>query len=209
MVDNVGSKRGPGRPREFDPDAALDRAVELFWADGFDGVDVERIAAAAGVTKPSLYRLFGDKSSIFLHALRRYGETIGAPPIAAFNGRPDIADAVAALLEETVKTATTEGRASGCLMACVAIAEAGRSEEVRSAVAQGLGTLTNVLAARFDQEIINGRLSASTSAENRSRMLVDLMQGLMLRARAGASRSDLLRDAQNYVPVIVAPSVTP
>ena len=77
--------------------------------------------------------------------------------------------------------------ASGCLMACVAIAEAGRSEDVRSAVAHGLGVLTDVLAARFDQEITNGRLSASPSAETRSRMLVDLMQGLMLRARAGAS----------------------
>ena len=209
MVDNSSSKRGPGRPREFDPDAALDRAIELFWADGFDGVDVERIAAAAGVTKPSLYRLFGDKSSIFLHALRRYGETIGAAPIAAFNGQPDLADAVAALLEETVKIATTQGRASGCLMACVAISEAGRSEEVRLAVAQGLGTLSDVLAARFDQEITTGRVSSSTSAETRSRMLVDLMQGLMLRARAGTSRSDLLRDAQNYVPVIVPPTVTP
>ena len=204
MVDNALSRRRPGRPREFDPDAALDRAVELFWADGFDGVDVERIAEAAGVTKPSLYRLFGDKAAIFLHALRRYGETIGAAPLAAFDAQPDISDAVKALLEASVHAATTEGRASGCLIACVAAAQAGRSEKIRLAVASGLATLTEMLAKRFGQEMADGRLSASMSAETRSRLLVDLMQGLVLRARAGASRAELSRDAESYVPVIVA-----
>lgn len=203
MVANARDKRPPGRPREFDPNQALDQAVELFWADGFEGVDVERIARAAGVTKPSLYRLFGDKSSLFLHALQRYGETVGAAPLTVFNAQPDVADAVRSLLEETVEAATTEGRASGCLMACVASAQAGRSEEVRSAVAHGLAALTEVLARRFDRDTKNGRLSACPTAETRSRMLVDLLQGLVLRARAGASRSDLLRDARGYVSVIV------
>lgn len=204
MVANTKPKRGPGRPREFDPDEALDRAVELFWADGFDGVDVERIADAAGVTKPSLYRLFGDKSSMFLHALRRYGETVGSAPLAAFMGQLDITDAVAALLEQTIQAATTEGRASGCLIASVATAQAGGSKEIRLAVAHGLATLTEILAKRFSQEMAAGRLSAPMSAETRSRLLVDLIQGLMLRARAGASRAELLRDAESYVPVIVS-----
>ena len=187
----------------FDPNVALDRAVELFWADGFDGVDVERIAEAAGVTKPSLYRLFGDKSSLFLHALGRYGETVGARPLAAFNGKADIADAVAALLDETVKAATTHGRARGCLLACVATAEAGRSRRVRAAVAHGLNTLTDILTQRFDMETANGRLAASPTAETRSRLLVDVIQGLMLRARAGTTRIDLLRDSRNYVALVV------
>lgn len=204
MVANVKPKRGPGRPRQFDPDEALDRAVELFWADGFDGVDIERIAEAAGVTKPSLYRLFGGKSSMFLHALRRYGETVGSAPLAAFRGQPDITDAVAAFLERTIQAATTEGRASGCLMASVATAQAGRSEEIRLAVAQGLATLTEILTARFGQEMADGRLSTLMSAETRSRLLVDLIQGLMLRARAGTLRAELLQDAKNYVPVIVS-----
>jgi len=204
MVEKALSRRPPGRPREFVPEQALDRAVEMFWADGFEGVDVARIARAVGVTKPSLYRLFGDKSSLFLHALQRYGETVGAAPLAAFNAQPNIADAVRALLEETVKAATTEGRASGCLIACVAVAQAGRSEKVRLAVALGLATLTEIVRRRFDEETHGGGLSASPSAETRSHMLIDVMQGLMLRARAGASPSDLLQDARSYVPVVVS-----
>lgn len=203
MVAKTSAKRLPGRPREFVPEDALDRAIEMFWADGFEGVDVARIARSVGVTKPSLYRLFGDKSSLFLHALRRYGDTIGAAPLAAFNAQPNIADAVRALLEETVNAATTKGRARGCLIACVASVQAERSEEVRVAVASGLASLSQIVQRRFDDEIRSGHLSAPPLAETRSHMLVDAMQGLMLRARAGALPSDLLRDAQNYVAVIV------
>ncbi len=204
MVANTDRKRLPGRPRTFDPDAALDRAVELFWADGFEGVDVARIARAAGVTKPSLYRLFGDKSALFLRALRRYGQTIGAAPRTAFDAHPEIGDAVGALLEASIRAATTEGRPRGCLMACVAAAQAEGSEDIRVEIARGLGALADVLERRFEEEMTNGCLSTTTSARARSRLIVDMMQGLSLRARAGTRRDDLLEDARSYVVLVLS-----
>ena len=65
MVTNI-SKRPRGRPKGFIPDEALDRAVEMFWEHGYEGVDVDRIARAVNVTKPALYRAFGDKSTLLL-----------------------------------------------------------------------------------------------------------------------------------------------
>ncbi len=203
MVANTVAKRLPGRPREFDPGEALDRAVEMFWADGFEGVDVDRIARAVGVTKPSLYRLFGDKSALFLHALQRYGETVGAAPLAAFQAKPDIAGAVQALLEASVIAGTPERGPKGCLMACVAIVQAEHSPEIRAAITRGLAGLAEMLERRFEQEAIEGAIPATPSARARSRLTVDLMQGLLLRARAGTSRDDLLADARDYVPLVL------
>ncbi len=203
MVENSFVKRLPGRPREFEPEEALDRAVEMFWADGFEGVDVDRIARAVGVTKPSLYRLFGDKSSLFLRALQRYGETVGAAPLVAFNAQPKLADAVRALLEASVTAGTTEGGPKGCLMACVAVVQAEHSPEIRAAITRGLAALAGILERRFEQETSNGVLPLTLSTRARSRLVVDLMQGLLLRARAGASRNDLLEDARGYVPLIL------
>ncbi len=203
-VDNPAAKRPPGRPRGFDPDAALDCAVELFWAEGFDGVDVDRIARAAGVTKPSLYRLFGDKASLFMHALQRYHETVGVPPLAAFNAEPRIADAVRALLEGCVLLSTAEGRPKGCLVACVATGEAGQSAPIREAILQKLNLLADRIASRFEAEVRHGNLSTTPSARARSRLVVDVMQGLVLRARAGTSRDDLLQDARSYVALALA-----
>ena len=182
----------------------MDRAVEMFWADGFEGVDVDRIARAVGVTKPSLYRLFGDKSSLFLHALQRYGETVGAGPLAAFSERSDIADAVRALFEASVKAGTKEHGPKGCLMACVAVVQAERSPDIRAAITRGLSALASILEIRFEQEASNGVLPRTSSARTRSRLVVDVMQGLMLRARAGASRDDLLEDARSYVPLVLS-----
>lgn len=203
VVVNSGGKRGPGRPREFDPDAALDRAVELFWAFGMEGVDVERIASAVGVTKPSLYRLFGDKSQLFLRALQRYSETIGVKPYAAFAAEPNIGLAVYALFETAIRAATEEGRPSGCLMACVATTQAGQSEKVRLAIRRALGAATNVVTRRFEHEMNNGTVSATVTAQARSRLIVDSLQGILMRARAGATRKELLADARTYVELVL------
>src|ERR1035438_7725078 len=109
MVTNV-AKRAPGRPQAFLPEDALDRAVEMFWEHGYEGVDVERIARAVHVTKPALYRAFGDKPTLLLKAVERYAMTYGAPMIAAFQAEPDIHKAVTAFCEATVNTATGEAR---------------------------------------------------------------------------------------------------
>ncbi|MFX9065674.1 helix-turn-helix domain-containing protein, partial [Acinetobacter baumannii] len=83
----------------FALDDALDRAVDMFWEHGYEGVDVERIAAAVNVTKPALYRAFGDKSTLLLKAVERYAVVHGGPIIAQFQAEPDIYKAVSILLE--------------------------------------------------------------------------------------------------------------
>src|ERR1700760_3494444 len=103
MVTNI-AKRPPGRPKGFIPDEALDRAVEMFWEHGYEGVDVDRIPRAVNVTKPALYRAFGDKSTLLLRAVERYALMYGAPKMAAFHAEPDIHKAVGAFCEATVNT---------------------------------------------------------------------------------------------------------
>src|SRR6478752_93569 len=98
MVTN-SSKRARGRPKGFLHDEALDRAVEMFWEHGYEGVDVERIARAVNVTKPALYRAFRDKPTLLLRAVERYAMTYIAPIMAAFQAEPDIHKAVTAFCE--------------------------------------------------------------------------------------------------------------
>src|ERR1700753_1376823 len=100
MVTN-SAKRARGRPKGFIPDEALDRAVEMFWEHGYEGVDVDRIAQAGNVTKPALYRAFRDRSPLLLKAVERYAIPYGAPILAAFQGEPDIHKAVTGFCEAT------------------------------------------------------------------------------------------------------------
>jgi AcrR family transcriptional regulator len=154
------------------------------------------------VTKPALYRAFGDKSTLLLKAVERYAMVYGAPMLAAFQAEPDIHKAVTAFCETTVKTATGEVR-SGFMMAAAVFGQSDRVSEIRSYSAQGLTASAALSAERFEQEIEAGRLSRSLSAKVRGRALIDLMQGLLLRAKAGVPRNELLEDARSYVPLIL------
>ena len=205
MVVNVPMKRPPGRPKGFIPDEALDRAVEMFWEHGYEGVDVDRIARAVNVTKPALYREFGDKSTLLLRAVERYA-TYGAPRMAAFQAEPDINKAVTAFCEATVNTATGDA-CGGCMMAAAALGQSERVTEIRSYLAQRLTAAADIFAKRFEQEMKAGRLTRTSSANVRARVLVDLLQGLQLRAKAGIAREQLLQDARNYVPLLLGEQI--
>jgi AcrR family transcriptional regulator len=197
-----GAKRPRGRPKGFIPDEALDRAVEMFWEHGYEGVDVDRIAHAVNVTKPALYRAFGDKPTLLLKAVERYAMTYIAPRMAAFQAEPDIHKAVTAFCEATVIAASNEAR-GGCMLAAAALGRSERVTEIRSYVANGLTATADIFAKRFEKEMKAGRLSRTHSAKVRARSLVDLMQGVQLRAKAGIAREQLLQDARSYVSLIL------
>ncbi len=205
MVTNI-TKRAPGRPKGFALDEALDRAVEMFWEHGYEGVDVDRIARAVNVTKPALYRAFGDKSTLLLKAVERYAITYGTPIMAAFQAEPDIHEAVTALCEATVNLASGEAR-GGCMMVAAALGHSERVTEIRSYLANGLTAAADIFAKRFEKEMKAGRLSRTPSAKVRGRALVDLMKGLQLRAKAGIEREQLLQDARSYVPLILGKKI--
>src|SRR5688572_3296306 len=64
--------QGPGRPRSFDPDLALDRAMRIFWRQGFEGTSLADLTESMGINRPSLYAAFGDKAALFQRAVERY-----------------------------------------------------------------------------------------------------------------------------------------
>ena len=76
MFQNAARPRG--RPRSFDETDALEKATQVFWSKGYDGVTIDDLVAGMGVGRPSLYAVFGDKRAIFLRVLRAYAETKGA-----------------------------------------------------------------------------------------------------------------------------------
>jgi AcrR family transcriptional regulator len=158
------------------------------------------------VTKPALYRAFGDKSTLLLRAVERYALIYGAPKMAAFQAEPDIRKAVTAFCEATVNTATGDA-CGGCMMAAAAVGQSERVTEIRSYLAQRLAASADIFAKRFEKEMKAGHLTRTPSAKVRSSALVDLLQGLQLRAKAGIAREQLLQDARSYVPLILGEQI--
>ena len=77
-----------GRPRSFDTGKALDRALDVFWRNGYQGASLSDLTKAMGINRPSLYAAFGDKEKLFLKVLDRYAEGPASFPLLLFRSRP-------------------------------------------------------------------------------------------------------------------------
>lgn len=112
----TNKSRARGRPRRFDPDAAVVTAQHLFHERGYDAVSVADVTDALGINPPSFYAAFGSKAGLYARVLDHWTAT-EAIPLADIL-RPDIpvADALAALLEEAARRYASDPAAGGCLV---------------------------------------------------------------------------------------------
>jgi TetR/AcrR family transcriptional regulator, repressor for divergent bdcA len=108
--------RSRGRPRRFDPEAAVATAQQLFHERGYDAVSVADVTDALSINPPSFYAAFGNKAGLYARILDRWAET-GAIPLATIL-RPDqpVAEALSALLEEAARRYAADPAAPGCMV---------------------------------------------------------------------------------------------
>lgn len=205
-VSTEPKRRSRGRPRAFDRDEALDRAVEIFWEKGYGPTSVEDLTSKMGISPPSLYAAFGNKHDLFMHALDRYAETTGILPGTAFSQATDFRSAIQALFETTIKCATTAKRPRGCLLVSVAIEMAARDEDVRNKLSQGYATRVAAITERVVAEQAAGRLPKYPTAENLAKMIVSVTHGFVARARMGANRKELLELSKGFLDMLVPAS---
>src|SRR5213079_1566359 len=111
MVQKTARPRG--RPRSFDETGALEKATQVFWSKGYDGVTIDDLVEGMGVGRPSLYAVFGDKWAIFLRALKAYAERKGVAAAKARLSPQSLRDSIAGFLRYNVERATEKGSARG------------------------------------------------------------------------------------------------
>src|SRR5271163_1232585 len=100
MFQNAARPRG--RPRSFDERAALEKATQVFWSKGYDGVTIDDLVARMGVGRPSLYSVFGDKRTLFLRVLKAYAEKKGARASNALLSPQALRESIAGFLRYAV-----------------------------------------------------------------------------------------------------------
>src|SRR5579863_8518042 len=122
-----------GRPREFDTDAALEKAMRLFWAKSYEGTSLGDLTGNLGISRPSLYAAFGDKQSLFRAALERYAAG-PASYVAAALGQPTAREVAGQLLRGAADLQAGSRNPGGCLTVNGAIACGSEAEPVRQAL---------------------------------------------------------------------------
>ena len=180
-----------GRPRQFDPDAALDHALALFARDGFEKASVQELAERMAICKPSLYAAYGNKETLFIEALRRYAAQGAEQRAALLNDEPDGRRAVEALLRMTA-TEVTRGETAGCLIVSEAAATpSGYPPAVRDAVASALASGAAQLRACLVRAQREGDLDAAMDVDALTTYFSTVMVGMTVQARNGTTSAQL------------------
>ncbi|GAA1594039.1 TetR/AcrR family transcriptional regulator [Actinoplanes couchii] len=192
---DVTRKVPMGRPRGFDTDAALHRAMLLFWERGYEGASLTDLTTTMGITKTSMYAAFGNKDDLFRKALQRYTE--GPAAYVACALAKDTAREVAeAFLAGSVQASTLLGCPAGCLgvQGSLAAGESGRV--ARDILAAWRDEGRAYLHTRFRQAADDGDLPPDTDPAVLARYVMTVANGIAVQAAGGATREDLQQVAE-------------
>lgn len=182
-----------GRPREFDADEVLEKALRVFWMRGYEGTSMSDLTEAMGINRPSLYAAFGNKEELFRRALDRYAEEgPGALSRRALE-EPTARAVVERLLRGTAESVTDPRNPSGCLAVQGALTCGDAAESIKQEVCARRSAGEAALRDRLERAKADGDLPADSDTAALARYIATVTQGMAVQAGGGASRADLLK----------------
>jgi TetR/AcrR family transcriptional regulator, transcriptional repressor for nem operon len=184
------------RTKEFDRGEVLERAMRLFWAQGYAATTTDDLLAAMGISRQSLYDTFGDKQALYDEALRCYHKQSSGTLGERLKSSATALEILTTFLDHFAYQ-TPEERANGC-MGINATTSLGRSDPNVLVLARKTAALNEEMMAKLIVAAqADGDLAESINPKAASRFLYATLQGLTVRAQAGASPAEL-RDAADF-----------
>src|SRR5882724_1854811 len=184
-----------GRPRSFDPDTALDRAMHVFWAKGYEGASLSDLTRVMRINRPSLYAAFGNKEQLFRKVLDRYVDG----PLAYFGKALAAAkarDVIEQILLGAANMASNPRLPAGCLMVQGALACGDSAGSVQKETAARRAASEIALRRRLQRAKREGDLPRSANPVELARYVMTVLQGMAVQGADGVGRDQLRRIGQ-------------
>jgi TetR/AcrR family transcriptional repressor of nem operon len=179
------------RPREFDPDTALERATQVFWSKGFEATSLDDLCAATGLGRSSLYAAFGDKRELYLRSLDRYEERAAARIADALNRPLPFRETFAAFISRYIDDIVAGPGRRGCFIGNCAAELARNDREAGEHVKRSLQRLEATFRDALLRAQSRGELSVAADVSALARFIMSGLQGLRLVGKANPDRATL------------------
>ncbi|GAA0923509.1 TetR/AcrR family transcriptional regulator [Nonomuraea longicatena] len=172
------------RTKEFDPDAALQKALELFWERGYEATSMADLVAHLGVARASVYATFGGKRDLYLKALERYRRSRDAVLVEALSQPGPALPAVRALVEAYAEESLRDERRRGCMVVNAAVEIGARDPQAACRVEASWDTLETALTSALTRARAQGEIPDGKDPRALARFLLVVLQGMRVLGRA-------------------------
>lgn len=190
-----------GRPREFDENEALEKALYVFWRTGYEGASMNELTAAMGVNKPSMYATFGNKEELYYKVLDRYSDG-PASYLRTSLEEPSARAVIEQLLRQSVDSVTSQTYPHGCFALNGALACSRETESVKKELASRRQVSETMLRARLERAKAEGDWSWELAPSDLAKYLMTLIQGIAVQAADGTSREELHTVVRNALQLL-------
>ena len=181
-----------GRPRGFDREQALRRAMQIFWTLGYEGATLTALQKAmGGITAPSFYAAFGSKEELFREAVELYSQTLGIPMMQALAEGRTARASMEGLLGAAVEAFRKPGLPRGCMLVLGAMNSAPANKSVQDYLRGLRARRQRAIQQRFQRGVADGELRTGLDLAALASFYTTVIDGLAIQARDGASRKVL------------------
>src|SRR5437868_13735809 len=191
-IDSPVEPKRRGRPRAYQPDIALGKALDLFRKDGFAAPSLDDLSAATGMTRPSLYGAFGDKRELYIKSYQRYRDDARAALVDIFRNELPIKKRLECIYAVALDIYLSgDSGPRGCFTVMTAASEAVFDSEIRAMVLEGFSELDKAFAACFRHAREKGELPRSEEPTMLAQLASATIHTIAIRARARVPRKEL------------------
>lgn len=183
------------RTKEFDPDAALQAALELFWERGYEATSMADLVERLGVARASIYATFGGKNELYIKALDRYLRLRDVLVVEVLSQPGPVLPAVRSLVGSYVAETLGDERRRGCLVVNAAVEVMARDPRAARRVESSWDTLETALASALTRAVAQGELAGDRDPRALARFLLVVLQGMRVLGRAPDPDPARVRDA--------------
>ena len=192
-----------GRPRAYQPEIALGKALEQFRKSGFAATSLDDLSAATGMNRPSLYGAFGDKRDLYIKSYQRYRDDARTAMIDIFRDQMPIRKRLQRIYAAALDIYLAGETPRGCFTVMTAASEAVADPGIRAMVLEGFAELDKAFAGCFRQAREKGELPASADPLVLSQLASATIHTIAIRARAGVSRRELEAIVRGAIDVML------
>lgn len=181
------------RPKEFNEEQVLDKAIELFWRQGYEATSIQELVETMEISRGSLYSTFGDKHALFLAALDRYKQNSYRRFRETFDQAASFKEALTSLLSNIIAEAMADTKKRGCLMTNSTVELVSQDLETAERAKFNRECIEDIFQQALIQAQNSGEIAKEADPRALARFLFNTVQGLRVVTKVTAER-DVLED---------------